>query len=200
MKTIICVLFSLSVSLVTMVAGAQEYVVTDEPINVRSGPGTNYAVKFQLHKNAIVEAMRIQNSWVDVRYRKEGGEQRGWMHVNFLSPAEPKVVEPSVDVIALKLNCLPTGDSEQHVEGCLLDLDLAITAPDRFEAANVSCNSILTLHSGSSREQIEEVGHIRTPIKNGQGAARMQLMIFPQRDYPVSEVTLNEYHCEIKAV
>ena len=59
-------------------------------LNVRSGPGTNYPVQFQLEKGTIVDVLAQSNNWDQVR----SGGRIGWASADYLTPLEQE--EPSI--------------------------------------------------------------------------------------------------------
>lgn len=55
-------------------------------LNVRSGPGTNYPVQFQVQKGTIVDVLAESNGWDQIR----SGGRIGWASAEYLTPLEPE--------------------------------------------------------------------------------------------------------------
>lgn len=61
--------------------------VVDNPniwLNVRSGPGMQYPLRFQVHKDSTVDVLATESEWWQIRY----GGQIGWAFSKYLSPIE----------------------------------------------------------------------------------------------------------------
>lgn len=61
--------------------------VVDNPniwLNVRSGPGMQYPLRFQVHKDSTVDVLATEPEWWQIRY----GGQIGWAFSKYLSPIE----------------------------------------------------------------------------------------------------------------
>ncbi|NAZ37924.1 SH3 domain-containing protein [Rubellimicrobium sp. CFH 75288] len=59
--------------------------VTGDRVNMRGGPGTDFAVVGQMGAGEIAEVIGQQNGWLQVR-TPDG--QEGWMSARFLAPAD----------------------------------------------------------------------------------------------------------------
>jgi hypothetical protein len=57
--------------------------VTGDRVNMRGGPGTDYAVVGQLLGGAVAEVVEAQGEWVRVR---DAAGVEGWMAAQFLAP------------------------------------------------------------------------------------------------------------------
>ena len=65
--------------------------VVDNPntwLNVRSGPGMQYPLRFQVHKDSTVDVLATEPEWWQIRY----GGQIGWAFAQYLRPVD--VQEP----------------------------------------------------------------------------------------------------------
>jgi cell wall-associated NlpC family hydrolase len=84
--------------------------VVDNPntwLNVRSGPGMQYPLRFQVHKDSTVDVLATEQEWWQIRY----GGQIGWAFAKYLStieapeepdqPEEPETPEPDAGSIAI---------------------------------------------------------------------------------------------------
>lgn len=59
-------------------------------LNVRSGPGQNYPMRFQVHKGATVDVLALDETYWQIRY----GSQIGWACAEFLKPLNDDVTQP----------------------------------------------------------------------------------------------------------
>ena len=84
--------------------------VVDNPntwLNVRSGPGMQYPLRFQVHKDSTVDVLATEQEWWQIRY----GGQIGWAFAKYLStieapeepdqPEEPETPEPDAGSISI---------------------------------------------------------------------------------------------------
>ncbi len=178
------------------------YVVIDEPINVRSGPGTQFPMQAQVHKNEQVLLIKKEGDWANIFFiHPDGRKLEGWLHGKFIQPLEQKLQENSVlktEVLGAHLACQPNAENN-GVGSCLLDIDLTVNGPTTIEAAEVHCESevLISFNSGENNP-IQESGRIRTPLKNGVGAARMQIVIFPVTTGVVERINVVDYRCLAK--
>lgn len=53
-------------------------------LNVRSGPGMQYPIRFQVHKGGTVDVLATEPEWWQIRY----GNQIGWAFAKYLSPID----------------------------------------------------------------------------------------------------------------
>ncbi|SIS59767.1 SH3 domain-containing protein [Neptunomonas antarctica] len=177
------------------------YRVTDEPINIRVGPGTNFKMLAQARKGEKVLFLKQDGDWVNISFlHPDGRKVQGWMHAAYLKPeagTEEKLENVPVLAKALgaHLECLPNTNNV-GVGSCMLNLDLSVSGPLDHDAAEIRCESELLLYLESGEvKPLQEVGRIRTPLKEGVGAARIQLMVFPVTTSTVEKVTVVDYHC-----
>lgn len=77
--------------------------VVDNPntwLNVRSGPGMQYPLRFQVHKDSTVDVLATEPEWWQIRY----GGQIGWAFAQYLKPVDgqepeqPETEQPLPDV------------------------------------------------------------------------------------------------------
>lgn len=61
-------------------------------LNVRSGPGMQYPLRFQVHKDSTVDVLATEPEWWQIRY----GGQIGWAFAQYLSPIDEQPEEPEV--------------------------------------------------------------------------------------------------------
>ncbi|WP_293267787.1 SH3 domain-containing protein [Neptunomonas sp.] len=190
----------LSLFLISSNASALDYYrVTDEPINIRSGPGKTFPVLAQAKKDAQVLVIKKQGDWANIFFLHSNGSQiEGWMHNTFLqqeSESRQEDIAMKAESIGAHLKCLPNA-KKNGVSSCMLDIDFTVMGPLSESAAEVRCESEVLLHlSNGEAQPIQEAGRIRTPLKQGVGAARMQLMVFPLTKVMVEKVTVVDYRC-----
>ena len=53
-------------------------------LNVRSGPGMKYPIRFQVHKGGTVDVLATEPEWWQIRY----GGQIGWAFAQYLKPVD----------------------------------------------------------------------------------------------------------------
>ena len=61
--------------------------IVDNPntwLNVRSGPGMQYPLRFQVHKDSTVDVLATEPEWWQIRY----GGQIGWAFAQYLRPID----------------------------------------------------------------------------------------------------------------
>ena len=178
------------------------YVVIDEPINVRAGAGTQYPMMAQVHKGEQVLLIKKEGDWANIFFiHPDGRKLEGWLHGKFIQPLEEKLQQNAVvktEVLGAHLACQPNAENT-GVGSCLLDIDLTLKGPQNIEATEVHCESEVLLNfSGNLTKPIQESGRIRTPLKNGVGAARMQIVIFPVSKDVIEEINIIDYRCLAK--
>ena len=61
-------------------------------LNVRSGPGQNYPLRFQVHKGATVDVLALDTEYWQIRY----GGQIGWACAKYLKPIEDEETPPEL--------------------------------------------------------------------------------------------------------
>jgi uncharacterized protein YgiM (DUF1202 family) len=175
------------------------YVVIDEPINVRSGPGTNNQVVTKVHKNEQVLVIKTENDWANIFFMKPDGRKlEGWIHRDFIAPDESVRQQESPVIAQARSVHIQCQDDEalEQIKTCLLDIDITVNGPENSDAAAILCESELIYTTQDDKPMpAQESGKIRTPLKHGTGAARMQLMIFPSLHKSVKSVTIVDYRC-----
>lgn len=69
--------------------GSYNGVVNGNCVNVRSGPGTNYPVLFQVNKGVRVNVMMSQEDWLYIMTYPGNGEpgyRYGWIYAQYVTP------------------------------------------------------------------------------------------------------------------
>jgi len=79
---IILIIFNLLLSTLTLFAG--EHYSATKNLNVRSGPGTKYAVSFSIRKGEQVEYLSRSGDWYEILYER----QQGYVYSKYLQLAE----------------------------------------------------------------------------------------------------------------
>ncbi|SFG95067.1 SH3 domain-containing protein [Neptunomonas qingdaonensis] len=183
----------------SFVSALDFYRVNDEPINVRSGPGKKFPTLAQAKKGEQVLFIKQEGDWANIFFIHPDGRQvEGWIYAIYI---QPESVDRQVDTvvkaesIGAHLKCLPNAE-KTGVSSCMLDIDFTVTGPLNEDAAQVRCESEVLLHLANGDVQpLQEAGRIRTPLKKGVGAARMQLIVFPLSKESVEKVTVVDYRC-----
>ncbi len=74
-------LLMLSMSFPSYVWALDYYLVIDEPINVRSGPGTNNKMLAQVYKGEHVLFIKKEGDWANIFFlHPDGRKVEGWIH------------------------------------------------------------------------------------------------------------------------
>lgn len=89
-------------------------------LNVRSGPGMQHSLRFQVHRDSTVDVLTQEPEWWQIRY----GGQIGWAYAKYLSPIDKPVDEPNVpDIDAGNISLSPDELNELiHITNSLNDL------------------------------------------------------------------------------
>ncbi|QEQ96367.1 SH3 domain-containing protein [Neptunomonas concharum] len=194
--------------LIMMVASFQAralefYKVIDEPINIRSGPGVSFERLAQAKKNEQVLLIKRQEDWANIFFiHPDGRKVEGWIHSDFISPdGEVRQADSKLKASAIgaQLNCLPNAENT-GIGSCLLNIDLTVVGPLTTDTVAVACESELLMHVNNETHPLQESGRIRTPLKQGSGAARMQIIVLPPNQKSIEKMTLVDYRCMAKAL
>lgn len=195
-----------------------QYQVSGSSVNVRSGPGTHYRILFKAQPDEAVVISEEKAGWANLTFiQRSPAKTQGWIHKDFLAPAtaelspppisaeasETAVSEPAdsrltTETLGAYLDCLPNNEAT-GVGSCMLDIDLNVAGGDGLTAVEVRCEAEFDAFLRSGEQlRMTEVGRIRTPVKDGVGAARMQLMVFPLVKERIESITLADYQCLAK--
>ena len=153
----------------------------------------------QAKKGEQVLFIKQKGDWANIFFLHPDGRQvEGWIYALYIQPesVDRQVNVPvKAEAIGAHLKCLPNAE-KTGVSSCMLDIDFTVTGPLNEDAAEVRCESEVLLHLNTGEVQpLQEAGRIRTPLKEGVGAARMQLIVFPLSKEPVEKVTVVDYRC-----
>lgn len=178
------------------------YRVIDEPVNVRVGPGVTHGRIDSVYKDQQVRQLTRQGRWAQVMIVPlQGDALTGWIHTDFLVPVEHSgagSVEPSqplvANVIGQHIQCLHAA-GQNTLSHCLVTLDLTASGPLNHQAIRIDCRVALAMYGPSTEQISEKKGYIRTPLKHGKGAARMQLIVLPDPDLLIKQVIINGTQC-----
>lgn len=175
------------------------YRVNDEHVNIRTGPDKKFPTLIQAKKDEQVLFIKQEGDWANIFFLEPDGRQvEGWIYAIYVQPESLGRQEDAAikaESIGAHLKCLPNAE-KTGVSSCMLDIDFTVTGPLNEDAAEVRCESDILLHLDSGDVQsLQEAGRIRTPLKKGVGAARMQLIVFPLSGESVEKVTMVDYRC-----
>lgn len=178
------------------------YRVTGGVVNVRSGPEQTSPMLLQARTGEQVLFIKQQGDWANIFFIHPDGRQvEGWIYASYIQSESINRQEGAAikaESIGAHLKCLPNAE-KKGVSSCTLDIDFTVTGPLDVDAAIVRCESevLLSLDNGDSKP-LQEAGLIRTPLKKGAGAARMQLIVFPLTKEVIEKVTVVDYRCVAK--
>ncbi len=198
------------------------YKIEVETVAIHQQPSVESNVVHRLYFAENIQLLKIQNKWVKIRFQSQDGEIEGWITKTDLkiqhqtsddaaiygvidSPED--VIPASWDLRKFKVKAI-SGDiycnrskDKKSISGCVVEIDLEIKATDKANAAQVSCDAQLeTLAVDGSKKLRVEQKKIRTPLKKGMGAARMQLAVIPLKDKQVKAIKLSSYQCQLTAL
>jgi len=184
------------------------YQVNAAPVNVRRGPVVQHPVVFQLLKGSQVQLLSRDEPWVEISLLADDS-RKGWMHGRYLSrqklessvelPNQPTAAGAAqLAVVASQLHCVNLPDS-QKLGGCLVYIDVALNGLANTDVGVVSCRADIALlaESGEEFEQRREKS-LRTPLKEGSGAARLEMLVLAQPAGEVTSMKLLEHRCQLE--
>jgi len=85
----VCVVFVLVLAAATVSAApGNQLFINGENVNMRSGPGTSFAVVAKLARGQELVEFGRQDEWVNVGVARPGGHA-GWVHTSLVSKSIP---------------------------------------------------------------------------------------------------------------
>jgi len=95
-----------------------------------------------------------------------------------------------------ELQCVETKEGN-NINGCFVYIDLELKGAADLHFADVSC-AVKFEVSSSSTKIITQEKKVRTPLKEGMGAVRLQVAMIPLFEKEVSAINLLSYHCTVE--
>ncbi len=198
------------------------YKIEVDTVAIHQQPSVESSVVHRLYSAENIQLLKIHNKWVKIRFDTEMGEIEGWTTKTDLKVQQAlpdkllvsDVIESTVksapatfDLSKFKVSAI-NGDiycnrskNKQSVSGCVVEIDIDISATNKAKLAEVTCEAKLeTAQLDGNKKHHTEQKVIRTPLKKGKGAARMQLAVIPLKDTLVKTIKLTSYQCQISAL
>ncbi|MCJ8337193.1 MAG: SH3 domain-containing protein [Pseudomonadales bacterium] len=199
---------------------SQLYAIEVQPVNIYQEPSVDAKVLHSLYKADHIQVLQLQGKWAEVKFRDTDQDIVGWVEKTKLALelAEPSTAVASaveenpqkVDFfvenqffaksVNSDLHCVKSTD-KKSIKGCVLDIDLEVKGPSSSALVEVSCKAEFELNfSDSLSRQLWEQKNIRTPLKQGKGAARLQLAVLPMLEQSVSSINVLSYQCRLEKI
>lgn len=223
-----CWFFLLADVYIGQVHAQSLYEIAVEKIAIYEQPNTQSKVVNRLYQASDVQLLTVQSKWVEVRFQHQGRDIVGWIdkkHLSFKkslldSPQHSELnqsvkeqpINPSAEgqqatidlekysarAINADIYCSKILKTKQ-VSGCVVDVDVEIKGSLTASVARVVCEAglVMQLADDSVKERRQRKA-IRTPLKKGEGAARVQLAVIPLIDAQVHAVKLQSYQCQLQ--
>lgn len=103
-----------------------------DTVNVRSGPGTSYAILGQLYRGQTVATWAVEGDWVKITYKIES--QPGYVHISYLKWEEGEGPQSAADS-----PLLPQTGGEAAPFGLLLVLAAALAGAAAVQTVRAHC-------------------------------------------------------------
>ncbi len=212
---LLCSLLWCSVS-----AAGQFYAIEVQPVKIYQRPGADSIVIHSLYKANHIQVLQLQSKWAKIKFRTAGKDIVGWVEKTKIF-AEPQnaVVDPATEVTEIRpvvdffienqyaakalnsdLHCVKTAD-QKSINGCVLDIDLEVKGPENSNLVEVSCKAEFELSfKGTQNKQVWQQKNIRTPLKKGKGAARIQLALMPVIEKSADAISVLSYQCRLEKI
>ncbi|MGB1239535.1 MAG: hypothetical protein ACPG4U_15050 [Pseudomonadales bacterium] len=194
---------------------AQRYLVEVPPAGLFAQPSENAAKVVTFYRASDIDILEIREKWAQVSFTHEGERVTGWLLKTRLQLQQApqigatkqqknaqnqlKTSSASVKAINSDLHCIES--AAVQLEGCVVDVDVEIKADQHARYAQVSCRVEFELiYSDLSRERREISKRLRTPLKAGVGAARVQLALLPLSDKKMNKINKIAHSCDLEDV
>lgn len=171
-----------------------------------------------LYQASDIEIISLDEKWAKVSILIEQEKIIGWVDKVFLKSQETKIgtqnsTKLEVMNIALddeiqelyivkssksKLQCVETEQSN-NINGCFVYIDLELKGDVDSSFADVSCAVKFEVSSNSTKI-ITQHKKVRTPLKEGVGAVRLQIAMIPLFEREVSAINLLSYSCRVEKI
>jgi hypothetical protein len=198
------------------------YKIDVNTVAIYQQPTIESEVVQRLYFAENIQLLQIHNKWVKIRFQSQGSEIEGWVTktdlklqqktstdiaINDVVASSDKSDSQTLDLSKFKVSAI-NGDiycnrskDKKSIIGCVVEIDIEIKATKKANTAQVACAAYLdTVQVDGNTKQRIEHKKIRTPIKKGVGAARMQLAVIPLKDKQVKSIKLSSFKCELTAL
>ena len=211
LSSLLCCEFSLA---------AQYYSIEVQPVKIYQRPSSDGIIVHSLYKADHIQVLQLQSKWAKIKFRAAGEDIIGWVEKIKIFPQRQKAASAAASevvkdrrvvdffienqyaakAINSDLHCVKTAD-QKSINGCVLDIDLEVRGPATSNLVEVSCKAEFELSFiGANSKQVWQQKNIRTPLKKGQGAARMQLALLPMIEQSAESITVLSYQCRLEKI
>ncbi len=225
MKKLSLVLFGLLVGIFyddQLLLAAAVYKIDVQPVNIYLEPRTNSEIVHSLYQAENIKVLQLRGKWAQVQLKINTKTVLGWVDKLSLSTqlvqqeltnsvlnqyqatqgklSETKLATNNYGAKAVNSGLYCTkSNNKALVNGCVVDIDVEVIGPVEAGSARVSCQAEfeITLVTGELK-QVWEQKKILTPMKKGEGAARIQIAILPLAINSVKLITLVSYQCRLE--
>jgi len=203
----------------------QLYEIEVEKIIIYQGPSEKQPVIHALYEASDIELLKLKGAWAKVSFKYTDKIIVGWVKKNALlvkktpqainqelskkSNALPKTTGASAffyendfgaKVISYDLACVKFTNTH-YISGCVANIDVDIKGPVEGNSVTIMCKAEFEMGFEKTKpKQVWEQKVIRTPIKEGIGAVRMQLAVIPLLEKQVTDITMQSHQCRLESV
>lgn len=226
-RLIFIVSIIVNVLLLSLVQAEQKYKIEVSPVAVRNEPSKDAKVILSLYQANNVEILELAGKWAKVNIEKDANIVTGWVEKTDLKLPEKNYTQisqsPDYNVvhqddsqqlhsekllqkgykawaISSDLHCI-NEKKNATVTGCVIDVDLEATGPEDAQSIEVSCKAVfdmLLIDESKRSHWLKKT--IRTPLKQGKGAARVQMTVLPVLDTQLKNVEVTSYECQLEKI
>jgi|GEM_PF-2639501 len=201
------------------------YEIEVEKVKLYKGPSEKHSVVDSLYQASNIEILKQQGPWAQISFNNAGKVIVGWVLKNRLTVANTsqtavKLTENSntavkdqkdsdaffyendygAKVIGYDVDCVNLADT-QYISGCVANFDLDVKGPVEGDSVTIMCKAEFEMGFESLKPKlIWEQKVIRTPLKKGVGAVRVQLAVIPLLEKQVINITMQSHQCRLESV
>jgi hypothetical protein len=211
MKVLLCYFFT-----VAHVNADDSFKIDIKPVAIYAQADNASELVKTLYQANNIEVISLNEKWAKVSLIVEQEKIIGWVEKIYLKSQESEVdtdnsAKLEVMDIALddeiqelyivksstsKLQCVETEQSN-NINGCFVYIDLELKGAVDSRFADVSCAAKFEVSSISTKIITQEK-KVRTPLKEGVGAVRLQIAMMPLFEREVSSINLLSYTCRVE--
>ena len=213
-----------------IVSGAQLYEIAIEAAKIYKTPKVNAVIVHSLFAASDIVIIKQQGRWAQVSFSLEGKQIKGWIkrdRLQAVSKADrgkalaittekidktrlkSSEIRPhnvfsadnvyGVKVIDTDLTCVKVAKTA-FISGCLMNIDLEISGPSTASSVAVMCKGEFELKIKDRIKHLWQEKIIRTPLKEGVGAARVELAVIPLLEKNVTNISMQSHQCRLDRV
>jgi len=169
-----------------------------------------------LYQASDISIISLNDKWANISFLIGKDTVVGWVEKIYLQSQDmvpelkdnsaSDVMDITLDSTTQELNIVKSSKTKlqcvknqegNSITGCFVYIDLELKGAVDSEFANVSC-SVKFEVSTTSTKIITQEKKVRTPLKEGTGAVRLQVAMIPLFEKEVSAINLLSYHCTVE--